>query len=291
MELRKKDMSCWYELSWAEKETAILLRVHKDFIKIMEFNIARETDLPLFGIIADLKKALGFEKFTISFNENFGFDDAFLRIGEKDGFVEFLIKIPEVQKYTEEICHYCKGSGEDKNFNRECSWCHGNGKHLIFDWKSADAISASFTVFSMLARFSDIKTSSNLPQLFVVQTITKKKMGGGAVFGIYSPILCNWLVSIGETEIPEAVVAMQEAYKKMFGIHGFYEDEFRAHNDSGWLIIDCPGDRSGIHPSNTCRGEGCDVSCHNVDNSVQQITLIAGLAALHDKARKEISKK
>ncbi|MCX6760514.1 MAG: hypothetical protein NTZ84_00170 [Candidatus Nealsonbacteria bacterium] len=285
MSLRERDMPCWYELSWREKETAILLRVHKDFIATIERLVSGKPDLPLFDIIAGLRGSLGFEKFTLSFNENFGFNDAFLHVGEKDGFAEFLIKIPEVQKYTDEICPECKGSGNDKHFNGECSWCHGKGKHLVFDWKSAYAISASFTVFSMLARFPDIKTSSNMSQLLTIETKTNKEMHGGSLWGIYSPMLCKWLVSIGETEIPEVVLAMEKAYGKMFGIHGFYEDEFRAHNNSGWLIIDCPGDRTGIHPSTVWSDKGCEFSCHNVDSPVQQITLIAGLAALHDKGK------
>jgi len=62
--------------------------------------------------------------------------------------------------------------------------------------------------------------------------------------------------------------------------------------DRGWLGIGCSGDRTGLHPSSISSmgaGEGYRFSCHNVDTPMQQIALLAGLAALCDKARKEIS--
>jgi hypothetical protein len=63
--------------------------------------------------------------------------------------------------------------------------------------------------------------------------------------------------------------------------------------ESGGLCIDCPGDACGIHPDTYAEydikeGRGYKFTCHNVDTPMQQITLIAGLAALHDCTRKEI---
>jgi len=79
------------------------------------------------------------------------------------------------------------------------------------------------------------------------------------------------------------------------GLGSFDEYDFRAYvrNDKGGLVFDCPpGNACGIYPSNwdMDKGRGYKFNCHNVDNAAQQITLLAGLATLHDYARKEISK-
>ena len=61
--------------------------------------------------------------------------------------------------------------------------------------------------------------------------------------------------------------------------------------DNGWLSIGCSGDRTGLHPSSFGSigiGRGYQFSCHNVDTSMQQLTLLVGLATLCDKVRKEM---
>ena len=289
-ELRTENMPCWYELSWREEIPAIVLKVHKDFTAAIEAIVSGKPDLPLLQMIKKLQTEFKFENFVLDFNGNFGFDNAFCRIGENDDLVEFLVGLPVVEKYTDEICRYCEGTGEIKYLERKCSFCNGKGKNLILDWKPADAISASLTAFFWLAEFPRIKTTSKLPQLLTVQTITMKQMGGGGLGGVYSPVLCQWLKSLGETQIPEVIRAMKTAYRRMYSLNRFSEYYFRAETDDGWLIIDCPGDRCSIYPSERFSGNGgCEFSCHNVDNSIQQTTLISGLAALHDRARKEIS--
>lgn len=55
-------------------------------------------------------------------------------------------------------------------------------------------------------------------------------------------------------------------------------------------MLNCPGNACGIHPViHWEEGEnGYKFSCHNVDTPMQQLTLLAGLATLHDKARQEM---
>jgi hypothetical protein len=133
-----------------------------------------------------------------------------------------------------------------------------------------------------------------------VRTITSRDICGGSLGGQYSVPLCNWL-GILRTEslkrdkrpvIIEIVEAMQLTYQTIFDSNQYKEYDFRASidHDDGWINISCPGDACDINPSNgrVEKGLGYEFSSHNVDTPAQQLTLLVGLAALHDKARREI---
>jgi len=84
---------------------------------------------------------------------------------------------------------------------------------------------------------------------------------------------------------------MKKAYNRMWGIEGYNKYDFRADLKSGGgLCMSCPGDACGIHPSSWHDVErdniGYEFASHNVDNFLQQLTLLSGLACLHDLARK-----
>lgn len=290
--LIRENISCWYELSFRKTKPAIVLRVHNDFIK---GTAPVSDDAP---IIVDLKKPLGFKNFVGNFDGNFGFDNVFVRRegqGEKKDFVEFVAEIPRVKIYTGVACQHCNGSGKG-DFSNKCSWCGGKGEEYEYDWRMADAISASFTVFSSLLRFPEVETSSSLIQLMIVETITVKDMHGGSLWGEFSIPLCSWLYSLeqnDQTDFPEISESMQAVHRKLYGeLDPYAKYNFRAYvHGNGRFTLDCPGDACGIYNSpDRIRqiDEGREFHCHNVDQMGQQLTLLSGLAALHDKARREI---
>ena len=205
---------------------------------------------------------------------------------------EFFIKIPKVKKTTNEKCSHCNGSGKNDDLDEDCFFCDGTGKDYIMDWRLAETISASFTVLTKLLWNCKTDTSAASPQLLTVDTTTREGMHGGSLDGKISIPLRIWLSSFNSrTEIPEVVQAMITAYDQMLGLRDFHIFNFRFYvRDNGKFIADCPGDACGIHPSNWYaeKGKGYEFSCHNVDTPMQQITLLSGLATLHDKARKEI---
>jgi len=282
-----EDMPCWYELSFVKETPALLLRVHEDFIKDKG---AISENAP---IVKNFKERFGFKKFSGDFGRDFGFEGVFKSRGVKDGFYEFMIEIPKVKKDSGKKCGYCEGSGEDRFLARKCLFCNGKGKEYIYDWQNAYAISASFTTFSVFAHFYQGNTSCLNLQLLFVETITDKNMHGGSLFGMYSIPLVKWLGSFGKHAI---MVEMQEAMKityfHMFGKDDYLKHEFIAYvaDNTGWLNVSCPGNACGLNPQSGYieKDNGYEFSCHNVDTPMQQITLLAGLAALCDKARKEI---
>ena len=288
----KENVPCWYGLSWRQKKPAIVLKIHKDFIASIK---PVSEDAP---IIKSLKEEFKFKRFVGSFEGNFGFDDAFILAGEKENFVEFIIKIPKVKKWTNKNCSYCNGSGKEifVDSRRDCYHCEGTGKERIFDWQPAYRISANFTVFTTLAQFPKVETSAPFLQLMTINTTTG--MDYALLDGEYCIPFVKWLSSLSRNSIPEMIQAMKIAYNRMLGLRKFDQFHFRASVDfeSGWLNVDCPGNSCGLNPAHGAgydmeRGLGYEFDCHNVDTPMQQITLLAGLAALHDRARKELSKK
>lgn len=280
-----EDIPCWYELSWRKEIEAIVLRIHKDFIKSIN------SDFQKVWFIEELIKKFQFNEFNCDFKENIGFDKVFENIGEKDGFVEFSVDIPIVRKKTDKKCSFCSGSGKDDFYKIDCRSCKGTGKESILDWKKVYTISASFTALTKLFQIFDGDTSSSFSQLITLHTITERDMHGGSLGGEISIALKKWLNYFKEhTEISEMAQAMAVTYSKMFGYDSYYDNSFWAVvREGGKFTADCPGDACGIHPMDWCdENRGYKFTCHNVDNPMQQITLIAGLAALNNKARKEM---
>jgi len=147
----------------------------------------------------------------------------------------------------------------------------------------------------------EIETSAPFPQLLTVETITHNDMHGGSLGGMYSVPLTSWLAS-KVTDLPERHVyvipemekAMKTAYYHMLSRGPLDDHSFSAHiaYRGGWLNVSCPGNACGLHPSHSRspdEGRGYEFSCHNVDSPAQQFTLLAGLAALHNRVRKELS--
>ena len=272
----QENMPCIYELSFDAKSPAIVIRAHNEFMDRWPKFLGEAP------IVTGLMKQFGFSAFKDGYKGDFGFNSAFKRIADDGEFAVFSAQIPVVQKVAEKVCPLC-----------------GGDKKSLFDSKPAFAVSASFTLFFELAGFKMEKheaTPCRFPQLILVNTITQQNSHGGSLDGTYGIPLAKWLSSFPEnTEIPEMTEAMVLAWEKMFrkvdeyDRHNFYA---KVANENGWLNVSCSGDRCGLHPVDSWgpkSGRGYKFSCHNVDTPAQQITLLAGLAALCDKAKKEIN--
>lgn len=293
--IRKDIIPCWYELGWQEIPPAIVLRIHKDFARdnSLKFN----SQLP---VIKHLQKEFNFKNFCPDLNGNFGFDDVFIYQKKESNFEEYKVLIPEIKKNTGKKCSDCKGSGKNTFYDSECHYCGGTGQKFLYDWQKARAISASFTLIFILLEFPENETSANVPQLMTVGTITKKGSQGGSLSGEFSLFLRIFLSSLWEgqpTQIIEMIQAMKVAYRFMFRQkEELIKYSFCAGISSkfGHVSTNCPGNTCGLDPDCGAGyevkelGYGYKFGSHNVDSSAQQLTLLAGLAALHDKARKEI---
>jgi len=228
------------------------------------------------------------------FKENFGraigYNGVFKFIKVTDSFAEFSAEIPKVKIQTKEKCHDCNGTGKrgEPWDDDKCLFCEGTGLNYIMNWKGAQLVSASLTVLMSWLRYPKIDTTAKLPQLLTLQTITQCGPHGGSLSGEISIYMKDILASfLGKVRFTEITDAMRSCYDQMVGLREFHKWSFDAYIENGRFIINCPGDACGLHPSDWYerKGEGFEFSCHNVDSSIQQLTLIAGLAKLCDLVR------
>jgi len=292
--ITRENLPCWYELSFVEAKEgpSIILRIHKNFIKGVRADLKKLKNVP---ILDRFRADFNFTDFCFDFDKDIGFDGLF-KLGDKKGeFVEFTVKIPKVITPTGKKCNECHGKGKDEEYDIRCAHCRGTGNEFKHDWNIIFKISANFTILTKLLSVwgNKITTNSSLPQLLTVETATIRNTQGGATWGEVSIPLKNCIKSFGEDgwDIPEAIRAMVTTSEFMIGPDTWNETHFRAEvRKNGRFSMDCPGDACSLYPDDWSDDEnrGYGFSYHNLDTPIQQLTFIAGLAALCDRARKEI---
>jgi len=285
--LKERLIPCWYELSFLKEEMALLVRIHLDFIKNFK---------PIPQIIAEkyIKKH-GFDGFIGGLNYgSFGFNGIMNRRDEKDGFAEFIIKVPVIKWLSEEKCEECSGSGVCPKGAREgdrCSYCGGEGKKTANDWKPIIAISASLSLLFQMIEFPpETNTSAPNPQLMIFRTVAEMGQDNSAIWAEYGIPVCNWLLSQKDnTELPEVARVVAEVYSHMFPsekrrhiasacIHGGHRLSLKC--STGQVFTD------GLHVMK--RDEGCTATNTEIDNPAMQFSLLAGLAVVCDIVREEM---
>ncbi|MBI2448119.1 hypothetical protein HYV44_00965 [Candidatus Microgenomates bacterium] len=263
---------------------------------LVPFFLGRQKSAPQAPIIADFKKKFGFQAFCSDFSQGFGFDGAFVPVKRQPkDFIVLSALIPRVKKRTEEKCRFCGGSKKHPYHEGRCPCCEGGGYDFWCDYQEAFAISASLCFFGFWAFHPKENTSSKEPQIMTIDFATLKDMHGGSISGDFSLSLGRYLSSFpAQTSRPEMVEAMIRAHRRMYGpLSKFEKYNFRASidYDTGWLNVSCPGDACGINPMNghVTKNEGYQFGGHNMDNPAQQLTILAGLAALSDRFRRDLN--
>lgn len=279
-------LPCWHELSWENEGPILVLRVHESYADTLRIN----PDAP---IVLGFQKTLDLGDFEGDLRGDFGFNEALKNQGEKDGFYEFAIELPTIKVTTDRACDRCDGTGRDADYDESCILCEGGGKKFRYDWRRADEISTSLSILTLRLPYYDHDVPTAFPQLMTFETSAGHR--NSSLHGEIGIPFQRWLASFPDnTWFPGAVAAMETAYKKMFGPHvGMVaQHSFEMRPQNGGLITSCPGEGCGINPAgwNFREGKGYEFSSHNVDTPAQQLTLLAGLAALHDIARREISR-
>lgn len=290
-EIMRKDIPWWYELSWDDLNAAIILRVHRDLLAGL-----RDTGLvPMTEeqpIVADfIRQHRGLE-FDGSFEGAFGFGSCMQLAGAGEESVNFAIKLPTVESLGD-TCDRCGGTGLEDGIR--CLRCGGRRRKIIYDWSLANAIATSLHMFftvSSLHIGNGGETSAGFPQLLTLQVADSSH--GNSLGGFYSRALIQWLATLGrEFQLPGIADAMRLAHDRMFlpSAGPDFGERALAERESGRFYMRCSGGASASYVyGSICGDSGCEFSCHSVDNRVQQLTLLAGLAALHDQARREMQR-
>lgn len=283
----RERMPWWYELEWrpgarSAPGLAIHLRTKAVWTALNETETIASRLFP---------PEENFGEFIADDPWKFGYDGCFSWEPRDAESRSLILPIPIIEKEIKESCHLCNGTG--KSFYDDelpCFNCKGRKKERILDWDSAYRISATLTVLFESINYLDDIPESSQSQLLTLETLTQKEAHGGSLHGTYSKTLVRWLSRVHPgTPVACMIQAMRDCYTAQFGAEESESRDFRASVDdkNGWLNVSCPGQACGLHPHTgyILPGDGYQWSSHNVDSPMQQLTLIAGLAALTTKAR------
>lgn len=280
--LLDETLPCWSKLLWTPSPAAISLFVHED--------VMHEVDV-LTPIDPRIQHFLRYGSF-VSESEKWGFDGSLIRSKKSnDGFTEFRAILPQVKHYKPEPCSICNGTGSEEDLDMKCLRCHGSGHPIEYNWEAAQALSASLSLLTdRINQFPpEQNTTSRETQLLTAVMFTMNQ--AYPLSGSCSRILVDWL-NMKEGELEEPTQAVRIAWKTMMGELDDYDIHYLSAyvRETGRINVRCPGDACEIFPDsfNVGRSTGYELTCHNMDSSMQQLTLLAGLAAIEVQARKEL---
>lgn len=275
-----EDVPSWYQLSFRSLggRPSIALLVHKEFMAAEPLHASA-------GMLRIHRRSFDLPAFAADFSEGLGFDGVFRNIGEEGDFSVFAAGLPRIFSLSNTPCRGCDGTGKD-DLNETCLYCMGRKKEVEENQQPARAVLTSLAVLTLWLSSYKALTTSNLPQLMTLTVIPGDGTDSGALSGEFSEALVKWLMRSPATLVRTAVVqAMKLSWKEMMseeerGFAGIRVEQGRLH-------INVPGDASGLDPNGRAIfGEGYPVAGHNLDSVAQQLTVIAGLAALHDLVRR-----
>ena len=253
-----EDLPRWYGLSWRADPPSLILSLHHLALLGLT-NLYKKEDEEIQSFLKEFQ----FNEFDWSFKKGFGFDGAFRLVGCEYGFKIFKAELPEVFQ-----------------------------KKHIYVHTPAYAISASLNLALRSLSYFQESTEAKDLQLFTVNLCTASEAHGGEFSGMYSVSLAKWL-SDRRGYINEMGTAMHQAHTHMLKDNYADYDFCASVGKDGWLNVSCPV--ASFHPSADFRPggpfqertTGYKFSSHNIDSPAKQLTLLAGLAALHDKVDKE----
>lgn len=279
MNILIKDVPCYYELSWKNDPPTIVFRVHEDFIAETE-NISEDAT-----IVNHYSDILELKSFSGDLVKSFGFEEGFLTKQDNE-FVELHGILPKAK-----ILHCGCDNPED------CFSCKGTGEKRAADMEKIWLLAVNINILLTLFDYKKVTTSSKLSQLLTVRTgiNPKRSLHSSPIMGEFSKKLTNWLkTKPTDTEMLKVSEVMKAAQKHIWRLSEFNMVRAVLLHDYRYLTLNCDGDACGIHPTHSAHSTlkeeniGCEFTCHNLDNPIQQLTLLSGLAALHDQAREEM---
>ena len=225
---------------------------------------------------------------------HFGFDRALEIVQNPPGeYQELIGRLPRVRIQSRRNCFSCEG--KERRDGTKCFSCDGTGKDYDLKFGRAEALAMSIGVLLNPFAYNEHDTGSQDQQLLTVYLSIVE--GGAPIGGMVGIPFHHWAREYPRyTEFPDVIDTMKQAYGRMMGkarIRLSSSFGFRASVYSKYkhVMFDCPGDACGVYglpDHDPGDRSGYKLSCHNVDSATQQLTLLAGLAALHDRADREI---
>lgn len=288
--IMQQDIPRWYHLFWDRESRGLMIRVHRFFLENHEFKDYK----PYFKGLYDKPRYLPlFDRYESRLGQQFfGINDSISLVERDDEWMTYQIKIPSVIHKSNFVCTRCEGMGKRQPleiYYEDCYSCDGTGKEKTLDYVQISEVCFSLSIFLRALEFplddKDIETPYK--QLFTLISISEAKAHGHSVGGYASPEFERFLESFSTSpedyvEFQSVACVMKEVHERMFcGPSKF--TRFGCYTRGGQVVLDCPGDACQIHTEGnrsvgSRRGEG--ITCHNLDNSMEQLMLLSGMAEI-----------
>lgn len=285
-----ESMPRWFGLSWDPKMVAIRIRLHRDVPLPQEaWDRTRQKlddlrwnqwsqwrDLP--PLNTDFSKGW------------FGLGEI-LKIVQHPEYIEFVGKIPRVHIKSRWLCSLCKGQKVDAS-GESCFDCAGTGRGFYDNLRRADALAISIGILLNPIEYNDVGVGSQESQLLTVHFTMPDHTA--AVGGMVSSAFHRWAHQYPpSTRFADVEEAMKAADARMKGksyasiIKRFraeiYSEKHHFSLDQCFMGGVWGGPDDGINDS-----IGYHFYSKDLYTSADQLTFLAGLAALHDRADREI---
>lgn len=267
-EMLQENIPAWYKLGWDTQLPGFIFSIRKNVIPEMCRILVPSAPI-IMVLQADEKLAL--DLYIPPTQDNWGFGGILELRGDDQDFISWQVKIPVIRSKSE--------SGKD-------SYC----QQIAFD------IATSMNVLSMFLS-CDIGIADQEggePQLLTYGLRTEiTSFYGFSIWATFSKAMVDWLRTFGEEhQIDEINQIMLQAELTMYpnlddDRLSTYGCDFSAlYRPPCWINLSVPGNACGLDPNDYYdKDGGYRLSPHNTDAPVQQLTLLAGLAALCDMYR------
>ncbi|MFA6197986.1 MAG: hypothetical protein WC734_02395 [Patescibacteria group bacterium] len=160
---------------------------------------------------------------------------------------------------------------------------------LTGDWSAVHAVAATLEYLFWALQVCPLTSTAGPPQLFVVSTSIEMRDCYGAPITVKaSRAVSDWMRRNQPSRLPLVEQAMEKVYRTMVPTFPTHNECRFVSTPPRWFHLECPGDACGIDPYNLDYpdlDQGYELCPHNTDSAIHQLTLLAGLAALHQVIR------
>ena len=244
-----KGKSAWYELGLSKDGQAVQIRVHRAALQVLQ-----NEPLGTAPLVSDaLKEEI---TFTEPYEGNCGFENAFkLASSNHPDWIVWEFALPKIQ--TDEH-------------------------------KTIYALRLTIYMFlSVRLRDFESNTGWSKPQLINILAFETESCGrgSGGLGALLSETAVSWITDeSNHVHFLEIAEAMKSAFLFMADGNLGRSGRFGVDYSNSYFTFTVSGDATYIN--GRVWDEECEVGSHNVDSTVQQFSLLCGLAALHDLIRK-----